>query len=123
MEYCVLWCIEGPCARVKMRKVMELVGKLPLCFNILISICMMLKDPAYLYLKIIGPDVRESPADVRPERLFQQGVLLPWLEAVRTEFLLPGVLHEAVALCGHRCFTAATAKVPLHHHPERKEVK
>lgn len=63
----------------------------------------------------------QSPAYVHPERLFRRGVLLPRFEAVRTEFLLPSVLHEAVALCrGHRCFTAATAKVPLHHHPERK---
>lgn len=76
----------------------------------------------YLQLKIISLDMVQSPAYVHPERLFRRGVLLPRLEAVGTEFLLPSVLHEAVALCrGHRCFTAAaTAKVPLHHHPERK---
>lgn len=75
----------------------------------------------YLQLNIISLDVVQSPAYVHPERVLRRGVLLPRLEAVGTQFLLPRVLHEAVALCGHRCLTAAaTAKVPLHHHPERK---
>lgn len=77
----------------------------------------------YLYLKLISLRMVQSLADIQLERLIRQRVLLPWLEAIRTEFLLPGVLHEAVALCGHRCFGAATAKAPLHHHPERKEEK
>lgn len=69
---------------------------------------------------MIDLQIRGSLLDVESQDFISRRVLFFRLETIRTELLLPSVLHEAIALCGHCCLTVATAKVPLHHYP-RKE--
>jgi len=73
---------------------------------------------------MINLQIRGSLLDIQSQDIVSRRMFLLRFETVRAELLLPGVLHKAIALCGHCCLTAtATAKAPLHHHSERKEVK
>jgi len=78
----------------------------------------------YLQLKMINLQIRRCLLDVQSQDIVSRRMFLLRFETVRAELLLPSILYKAIALCGHCCLTAtATAKAPLHHHPERKEVK
>jgi hypothetical protein len=63
----------------------------------------VLYDEARTYLDLLGDplDAIGRPRDDGLERLLVTDVLLPRLEAVRAELLLPGVLYEVLALRRH----------------------
>lgn len=66
---------------------------------------------------MINLQICGSLFDVQSQNIVGRRMFLPRLETVRTEFLLPGVLHEAIALCGHCCLTHSDSESPVTSSP------